>query len=201
MRAAALAGLLLLALPCGAAGEEAVEDAARVIYLRNLFDPSRSYRPPEDERTAAQELEALRREGCLCGVVVMGGYRRALFKPRGKAGLRLLKEGDRLGEWTVERIRPGQVVLRRGERTVRVKAFGGLSPAPSAVRRAPGPLGKHPPSPRQLKGRPLTFPHTGPPMGTQRRHKGLAPWPRPRKGPERSRSLRPATSAWAGAAG
>jgi hypothetical protein len=85
------------------------EALLRTILARPLFSQSR--RPSATPAAAAAPATSEAADARLTGVVVGGGRRIALFVPETGKPLGLV-EGDRLGEWTIDRIEAKRVVLR-----------------------------------------------------------------------------------------
>ena len=69
---------------------------------------------------------------CLSGTVLAPGYDAALVQHAGETALTRLRRGDAVGDWQVDGIGPGYVLLKQGGRTLQVK-LGNVAPAPEAA--------------------------------------------------------------------
>jgi hypothetical protein len=71
---------------------------------------------------------------CLSGTVLAPGYDAALVQHAGETALTRLQRGDAVGDWQVDQIGPGYVLLTQSGRTLQVKLS---NVAPSQAEAAP----------------------------------------------------------------
>lgn len=67
---------------------------------------------------------------CLSGTVQAPGYDAALVQHAGETALTRLQRGDAVGDWQVDQIGPGYVLLKQSGRTLQVK-LGNVVPSPA----------------------------------------------------------------------
>jgi hypothetical protein len=125
-------------------GRQAPQDAPgkliAVAMARPLFSPTR--RPPRAAGPVAEDFTGKR----LAGIVILPGYRLAIFAVNGAKPL-ALTEGETVNGWQIETITPRDISLRgpMGVRTLRPKMdaarefpLQSLKPANMAARPEPG---------------------------------------------------------------
>lgn len=75
---------------------------------------------------------------CLSGTVLAPGYDAALVQHAGESALTRLQRGDPVGDWRVDRIGPGYVMLTQNGKSLQVK-LGNVAPAPADAAPPPKP--------------------------------------------------------------
>jgi hypothetical protein len=92
-------------------------EAFRIITEKNIFNPNRvglTRATPEARPPRADEI-------ALVGTVELGGQRVALFDSAEVAWRKNVREGETLGDFTVNRVGPEGVDLVRGEQTLTLR--------------------------------------------------------------------------------
>ncbi len=57
---------------------------------------------------------------CVSGVAASASYSAALIEDAGQSGLRKVRRGDKVDDWTVGEIGPRYVVFNRGDQSIRL---------------------------------------------------------------------------------
>lgn len=94
--------------------------AFQLIAARNIFNPDRS--GPQSERSPREERPPARVESfALAGTMAYEKGRFAFFDGSDSEFRKVLKAGDTIAGFTIQEVRPNEVVLVRNESTVEVK--------------------------------------------------------------------------------
>jgi hypothetical protein len=102
---------------------------------RPLFTPSR--RPPPPKTATPAETTAKSENFDLIGVIISSDERMALLQTLGTGEVLRAVEGQTVGGWEVQEIKPTQVVLKRGNATEVIKINDAADSSQTSAKSAP----------------------------------------------------------------